>query len=263
MHCTPARFISQLGIGCAAIVVAAYWFNRANGTVLQQAERRSSTLQHELALMRKRLEISHQIDRAILAHSSPEEIAQTALVHIHALLPFQRASIVTFDQVADEARVIAVQGHTQIEPHVGTTYTLDDYDLAPELHRGQVRLVRDMSSLSAEEAPGTVLQAMQLRSFASIPLQVDRQLIGVLNMAAIPDTELTPEHVNTAVEIADSIAIAIYQARLIAHLQQANQELSHAYDTTLAGWARALELRDKETEGHSRRVMGLSASLSS
>ena len=32
------------------------------------------------------------------------------------------------------------------------------------------------------------------------------------------------------------------------------QELAEAYDTTLEGWARTLELRDKETEGHSRRV---------
>jgi putative nucleotidyltransferase with HDIG domain/PAS domain S-box-containing protein len=31
-------------------------------------------------------------------------------------------------------------------------------------------------------------------------------------------------------------------------------DLAQAYDTTLEGWARALELRDKETEGHSRRV---------
>jgi putative nucleotidyltransferase with HDIG domain len=30
--------------------------------------------------------------------------------------------------------------------------------------------------------------------------------------------------------------------------------LAEAYDTTLEGWARALELRDEETEGHSRRV---------
>jgi PAS domain S-box-containing protein/putative nucleotidyltransferase with HDIG domain len=32
------------------------------------------------------------------------------------------------------------------------------------------------------------------------------------------------------------------------------RELAEAYDTTLEGWALALELRDKETEGHSRRV---------
>lgn len=38
-------------------------------------------------------------------------------------------------------------------------------------------------------------------------------------------------------------------------LAQRTDELAEAYDTTLLGWARALELRDKETEGHSRRVM--------
>ena len=40
-----------------------------------------------------------------------------------------------------------------------------------------------------------------------------------------------------------------------------NKELTMAYDTTLEGWARALELRDKETEGHSRRVTELTWQL--
>jgi PAS domain S-box-containing protein/putative nucleotidyltransferase with HDIG domain len=39
------------------------------------------------------------------------------------------------------------------------------------------------------------------------------------------------------------------------------QELAEAYDTTLQGWARALELRDKETEGHSRRVTQMTLHL--
>ena len=37
--------------------------------------------------------------------------------------------------------------------------------------------------------------------------------------------------------------------------KHAEEKLAEAYDTTLEGWAKALELRDKETEGHSRRVM--------
>jgi len=40
-----------------------------------------------------------------------------------------------------------------------------------------------------------------------------------------------------------------------------NQELEVAYETTLEGWARALELRDKETEGHSRRVTDLTVRI--
>lgn len=39
------------------------------------------------------------------------------------------------------------------------------------------------------------------------------------------------------------------------HLQQVNRELSQAYDATLRGWSRALELRERETAGHSQRVV--------
>ncbi len=37
-------------------------------------------------------------------------------------------------------------------------------------------------------------------------------------------------------------------------VQLRTRELAEAYDTTLEGWARTLELKDRETEGHSRRV---------
>ena len=48
---------------------------------------------------------------------------------------------------------------------------------------------------------------------------------------------------------------------LNAKLQQVNDELATAYDATIKGWARALELRDQETQGHSRRVVSMSIHL--
>lgn len=42
---------------------------------------------------------------------------------------------------------------------------------------------------------------------------------------------------------------------------QRTEELAQAYDTTLEGWARALEMRDKETKDHSQRVTELTMSL--
>jgi len=41
-------------------------------------------------------------------------------------------------------------------------------------------------------------------------------------------------------------------------LQLVNDELQTAYDATIKGWARALELRDQETQGHSQRVVSMS-----
>ncbi len=40
-----------------------------------------------------------------------------------------------------------------------------------------------------------------------------------------------------------------------------NYELERAYDSTIEGWSRALDLRDHETEGHSRRVTGMTVRL--
>jgi HD-GYP domain-containing protein (c-di-GMP phosphodiesterase class II) len=54
--------------------------------------------------------------------------------------------------------------------------------------------------------------------------------------------------------LAGQAAIAVADARLFADLQRSNMDMLLAYDTTLEGWSAALDLRDKETEGHSQRV---------
>ena len=48
---------------------------------------------------------------------------------------------------------------------------------------------------------------------------------------------------------------------LLRDLKQSNLELHQAYDETIEGWSTALDLRDKETEGHSQRVTHLTVTL--
>ena len=48
---------------------------------------------------------------------------------------------------------------------------------------------------------------------------------------------------------------------MVASLNRSQKELLRSYDDTLEGWASALELRDKETEGHSKRVTELTVRL--
>ena len=47
----------------------------------------------------------------------------------------------------------------------------------------------------------------------------------------------------------------------LGRIELLNRELSQAYDATIEGWSRALDLRDHETEGHSRRVTDLTVRL--
>jgi putative two-component system response regulator len=48
---------------------------------------------------------------------------------------------------------------------------------------------------------------------------------------------------------------------LNARLLRSNEELTQAYDATIEGWSRALELRDRETEGHTKRVTEMTVRL--
>jgi hypothetical protein len=50
-------------------------------------------------------------------------------------------------------------------------------------------------------------------------------------------------------------------AELVRNLQKSNAQIRDAYETTLEGWSLALDLRDKETEGHTRRVTELTVRL--
>ena len=46
-----------------------------------------------------------------------------------------------------------------------------------------------------------------------------------------------------------------------ANLERAHAELMAAYDATILGWSRAMDLRDRETEGHSQRVADMTVQL--
>jgi len=48
---------------------------------------------------------------------------------------------------------------------------------------------------------------------------------------------------------------------MIMELDRSNQELVEAYDSSLEGWSRALELRDYDTDDHSRRVVAMTMRL--
>ena len=60
---------------------------------------------------------------------------------------------------------------------------------------------------------------------------------------------------------ANQISEAIKNAQLFNDLQRSNSELSLAYDATIEGWSRAMDLRDQETEGHTLRVTELTLNI--
>jgi GAF domain-containing protein len=106
-----------------------------------------------------------------------------------------------------------------------------------------------------------LLKDEEFAAYYGVPLLAKEQLVGVLECFHRAPLQVDTEWIDFFMALAGQAAIAIEKARLMEDLRATNLELTRAYDTTLEGWARALELRDKETEGHSRRVTELTIEL--
>jgi putative nucleotidyltransferase with HDIG domain len=104
--------------------------------------------------------------------------------------------------------------------------------------------------------------AYHLRSILCAPLKIKNDLIGVIyvdNRARAGIFQAQDQSLITA--FADQAAVAIDNAQLFDDLQAKNRELEEAYQATLEGWVSALDMRDKETEGHTQRVTVLTQRL--
>lgn len=61
--------------------------------------------------------------------------------------------------------------------------------------------------------------------------------------------------------VCKQVAIALESITNLTNLTQSNDQLLLAYEQTLVGWSRALELRDKETQDHTNRVTNLTLKM--
>jgi PAS domain S-box-containing protein len=102
------------------------------------------------------------------------------------------------------------------------------------------------------------------RSFvacAAAPLIAKGQVRGVLEVCLRENVAPSAYWLSFLEALADQAAIAIENATAFQELRRANTELHLAYDATIEGWSRAMDLRDKETEGHTLRVTEMTMRL--
>ena len=99
--------------------------------------------------------------------------------------------------------------------------------------------------------------------YYGIPLIVKGNLKGLLelyNCKQVVTNDSWFDYLKTA---ASQAAIAVENTEMFTELGNSIQELRKAYDENIRGWSHALDLRDKETEGHTLRVEQISGLLAS
>jgi putative nucleotidyltransferase with HDIG domain len=148
---------------------------------------------------------------------------------------------------------------------------------APELQRFDLRLgeglpgqaalerrmlhVPDLRTSDVRTARMELLQKEQFVAYYAVPLLAKGKVQGVLEVFNRTSLQADSDWLDFLETLAGQAAIAIDNSALFDELQKSNVDLSRAYDTTLDGWSRALDLRDKETEGHSARVTEMTLRL--
>jgi PAS domain S-box-containing protein len=98
-------------------------------------------------------------------------------------------------------------------------------------------------------------------SIVAVPLRISGKVIGAISAQSYQPNVYTEDDLLLLEMLAAQAAIAVDNGRLFSGLEHANIELTLAYDATIEGWSKALDLRDRETQNHTRRVLDLTLRL--
>lgn len=99
------------------------------------------------------------------------------------------------------------------------------------------------------------------QAHTTVPLIGQRDLLGVIEIFWRESQHADPWKLEILQMIGEAVTFALEHKTIIEALKLRNEELTSTYTATIEGLSRALELRDLETDGHTRRVSALTVRL--
>ena len=192
------------------------------------------------------LKTINKIDSAILSTLDTEEIVRTVLTQMRTLIRCTGVSVHLFD--FDEPR----KARTYLEASDGDgdlvveTTTLTDEEAEELRQNPESLLISDISDV----ATPSYVEAMArhgMRSFLALPIVLKEHLSGIICLGYVALRGLSQEDVQQVRQVADQVAVALSNARLIEELDQ----LSWG---ALRALAKAIDAKSPWTAGHSERV---------
>jgi PAS domain S-box-containing protein/putative nucleotidyltransferase with HDIG domain len=206
------------------------------------------------------------IARDITARKQAEERIQRQLEHLTALSTIDRVIAANFDLKLSLSEILT---HVTIELGIDAADILILNSNSQMLEYGAGRAAQEHQLVqipNLRHEPDNLLLTTQLTGedfvcYFGVPLITKGQVKGVLEVFHRSHLEPDAEWFDFLNTLAGQTALAIENATLFESQQRSNSELTLAYDATIEGWSRALDLRDKETEGHTQRVTEMTVKL--
>ena len=207
-----------------------------------------------------RLIALREIDRFITSSFELNQTLDMLVGEVTRQLDVNAASVLLFDPGSNILEYTAGVGFfgnsaKKLRLEIG-----EDYAGKIVLDRKMVQ-IPDISNADPPFEQAFLIEEEKFVAYFGLPLIAKGQIKGVLEVFHRFHLDPDEEWLSYLETLSGQAAIAIDNAQLFNNLQQTNTELTLAYDATIEGWSYALDLRDKETEGHTQRVTEITYKL--
>jgi HD-GYP domain-containing protein (c-di-GMP phosphodiesterase class II) len=217
-----------------------------DGGKTRQAEERLAEQSRKLAVMQS---INLSLNAALDSRTAMKTLVSLLLSHADV----------------DAAAVFLLDGGTmKLEFAEGEGF-LDQTIRSSSLSSGQglagrAALRREPVFVPDLDSPGEILPDPFLlkeegfRSSCAAPLLAMNRVLGVVQIFCRKTPENPADWQEMLTSVARQASVALHRTFLVNELERANLELNLAYDSTIEGWSKALDLKCREPEGHTEKV---------
>lgn len=227
----------------------------------QSASAIHRALLHEQTEQRlRRLTALRQIDLAISSNIELDMTLSILLEQIKSELNIDAAAILLYNQHTQYLEMVRSSGF-RTAGYENITLRLNEGLAGKAAFRRKTVFIPDLTQVKLDPSFRKCIAGEDFTTYYGLSLIVKGGIKGVLEIFNRTPVQTNAEWVAFLETLAGQTAIAVDNAQMFEGLQRSAMEIMLAYDATIEGWARALELRDYETVGHSKRVTKMTETL--
>jgi len=224
-----------------------------NVTELRAAQRQQRDLL-------RRIKSLHRIDQMILSLSPLEIVLRQIAQETRETLSVDAVSILVRREPQHRLYVGAELGFSYSPPQE-TALHFDEGYVGRAVMQRELVVVRDIQAVEPAFGRMDMVVAEGFHGYACCPIISKGSVAGVMEVFMREPSLPASDQVEFFQTLVGQAAIAMDNFSAFQKLQTANEKLLLAYDSNIEGWSRALDYRDKETEGHSARVTEITVEI--
>ncbi len=239
----------------AVAVDNAQLYSTAQKELVQRRE-----AEKRLQLQLKRLSALQNINIAITTNIDLQIPLYLLLEQVIDELEVDAADVLLLDEENQELMFVVGQGfktdalrYTKLDMGQGLA--------GRAAETGKAIQINNLNDESTSLHQSPLINDEKFVAYFGVPLITKGKVKGVLEIFHRSELHPSEDWMDFLNTLTSETAIAVDNAQLFQDLEKSNLDLAVAYETTIEGWARTLELKDRETEGHSQRVTGFTLRL--